>query len=192
MLRQMQISATDSSWWPAQITALACAVAMLGAGLLMFAGPVSATPTLTFKAAFVPIAGDPAPSDVPGSGASMRLEYGISGSEYGGFPPPLIGVNLFFPEGVALHPQGFPTCSAETLKESGEGACSQESLAGPAGNASVTIPVNNVPSPENIAVQPYFAPGGGLELYLKSPDTSLVPIVVESVAAGRFRQSWWS
>jgi len=81
-----------------------------------------------------PDSGLPAHRQHPGAGAALKLEFKIRGSEYDeGHPPPLIGVNVRFPTGSKLHPQGFPTCSPSALKETGEpaigtAACPKKSL----------------------------------------------------------------
>lgn len=159
-----------------RLISLACAVAVLGIGLMLaFGGPAFATPAVTFNAAFARIAGT-------SSGALMDLEYGISGSEYDGSPPPLIGLNLILPDGAKLHTEGFPTCPAATLENGGAGACPQESQAGPMGSVSSVFSLAGERIPENAAVQPYFASGGGLEFYLTAPS----PISVEKIANGRY------
>ena len=52
---------------------------------------------------------------------AVEAEYKISGTEYGGFPPPLTRVNFYLPAGTKLHPSGFPTCPVSTLEPSGKG-----------------------------------------------------------------------
>ena len=77
----------------------------------MLPGAASAVPTVKFKAKSVPIAGFPHTGNIRGAGAAFESEFVISGTEYGGFPPPLIGVNVFFPKGTRLTPAGFPAQS---------------------------------------------------------------------------------
>ena len=126
----------------------------------------------------------------------MHLEYGISGNEYahteswpalerkyGVSPPPLIGLNVILPSGVVLHPEGFPVCPAETLEKGRASACSGESHAGPAGSALISFSAGGERiSGESVAVQPYFASGGGLELYLKADS----PASFEEIVSGRY------
>ncbi len=123
-------------------------LAVLGLALLALPGVASAAPVVTAKAKIVPIPGFPGTGDKLGAGAAVQFEATISGTEYSGFPPPIIGVNTFFPKGVVLHPQGFKTCTAETLKNSGlqgtkdvsigkeSNACSVKTKAGPEGYAN--------------------------------------------------------
>ena len=85
------------------------------------------------KAAAVPIPGFPHTGNIYGAGAAVKSEVTISGTEYGGFPPPLIHVNVFLPKFTKLHPAGFPTCPVAYLEPSGRGpsACPKGSRAGP-------------------------------------------------------------
>ena len=63
----------------------------------------SATPTVTFKARAVPIPGFRHTGNILGAGAALQVQYTIAGTEYGGFPPPLIGVNFYTPAGTAIY-----------------------------------------------------------------------------------------
>jgi hypothetical protein len=157
-------------------------LAALGLALLALPGVASATPTITAKAKIVPIPGFPGTGDKFGAGAAVKFEATISGTEYDGAPPPIVGLNTFFPSGTKLHPQGFTTCTKTTLEHYGlEGtkdvnpgaahACSKKSKAGPEGyaNGIVTFEEKGVPERvhERAEVWPVFAPGGGL-LFLVS------------------------
>ena len=95
----------------------------------------SAAPTVTFKAQAVPIPGFPHTGNILGAGAAVQAEYTITGTEYGGFPPPLIGVNFSLPKGTKLHTSGFPTCAEATLEQFGPIKCPKGSAAGPVGKA---------------------------------------------------------
>jgi len=86
---------------------------------LAVAGSAAALPTVKFKAKAVPIKGFPHTGNILGAGAAIQAEYTIIGTEYGGFPPPLIGVNFYLPKGTVLHRSGFPTCSIGTLERIG-------------------------------------------------------------------------
>ncbi|MGO9248392.1 MAG: hypothetical protein ACLP7W_07325, partial [Solirubrobacteraceae bacterium] len=57
----------------------------------------SAAPTITLKAKAVPIPGFPHTGNILGAGAALQTEFTISGTEYGGFPAPLIGVKFYGP-----------------------------------------------------------------------------------------------
>ena len=89
-------------------------LAVVGFAVLALAGTASAVPTVTFKAKAVPIKGFPHTGNILGAGTALQAEYSISGTEYDGGPPPLIGINFFLPKGSKLHTSGFPTCSKST------------------------------------------------------------------------------
>src|ERR1700757_4528201 len=84
-------------------------LAVLGLAMMALAlpGAASAAPTVTFKAKAVPIAGLAHTGNIFGAGAAFESKFKISGTEYGGFPPPLIHVNVYLPAGVKLHTTGF-------------------------------------------------------------------------------------
>ena len=75
---------------------------------LAVAGLAEAKPTVRFKATAVPIKGFPHTGNILGAGAAVQAEYRISGTEYGGFPPPLIGVNFYLPKGTACTRRASP------------------------------------------------------------------------------------
>ena len=95
---------------------------MLGLAVLGLSASASAAPTITLKAKAVPIPGFPHTGNILGAGAALKAEYTISGTEYGGFPAPLIGVKFYGPASAKLHPQGFATCAASVIETSGPGA----------------------------------------------------------------------
>ena len=97
------------------------AVAGLAVLALALPGAASAAPTVQFKAAAVPIAGFPHTGNIKGAGAAFESEFKISGTEYGGFPPPLIHVNVFLPAGVKLHTIGLPDLPALDARTVGQG-----------------------------------------------------------------------
>src|ERR1700692_1644520 len=108
-------------------------MAVLALALMALPAVASALPTVTFKAKAVPIAGFPHTGNILGAGAADQAEYTISGTEYLGSPPPIIGVNVFLPKGTKLHTTGFPTCSKATLEQFGPIKCPKGSAAGPIG-----------------------------------------------------------
>jgi hypothetical protein len=127
----------------------------------------SATPIITsFKIAAAPIPGFPQTGDILGAGAVIQGEIRVSGTEYGGSPPPLTGVRFFAPAGTKLHPQGFANCAPRVLENSGPEACPKKAIAGPKGSVvgSVTFGAERVR--ETATVQPFFAPGGDLEAFV--------------------------
>ena len=86
----------------------------------------------------------------------------ISGTEYGGFPPPLIGVTAFLPAGVKLHPQGFATCPTKTIfEENAPERCPKGSRAGPVGKVYGVVAFGETRVKESAELSSFFAPGGG-------------------------------
>ena len=142
-------------------------VAVLALALMALTGVASAAPTVTFKAEAVPIAGYPHTGNILGAGAAVKAEYTISGTEYGGFPPPLVGVNFYLPTGAKLHPGGFPTCPLATLEPAGRGpaGCPKGSAAGPVGTVLGIVSFGSERVPEEATLESFYAPGGGLEFF---------------------------
>jgi hypothetical protein len=151
---------------------------------LVFASGALATPVVTFKAEPVPIPGFPHTGFILGAGTALEAEYKISGTEYGGFPPPLIGVNFYLPAGVVLHPSGFPTCPAADLEPSGQGprACPKGSAAGPPGEATGYVAFGTEIVPETAKIESFYAPGGGLTFFTFGHE----PVLLEILSKGRY------
>ncbi len=162
--------------------ALAC-LGVVGAAAMAFSGAASATPTVTVKAEAVPIPGFPHTGNILGAGAAVQSEITISGSEYGGYPPPLIGVNVFLPKGTKLHPQGFPTCAANIIVIQKEPKkCPKGSSAGPVGHANGFVVFGGERVPEEVSIESFYAAGGGLNFYVEGH----TPASIEVVSTGRF------
>ena len=100
-------------------------------------------------------------------GAAIKAEYTIEGTEYGGFPPPLIGVTFFLPKGTKLHTSGFPTCAKSNLEPAGQGptACPKGSAAGPVGHVLGIVAFGKTRVPEEATLESFYAPGGGIEFF---------------------------
>ncbi|HMD55939.1 MAG TPA: hypothetical protein VKG82_00535 [Solirubrobacteraceae bacterium] len=135
--------------------------------LLACAATAAAAPKVTLKAEAVPIAGFKHTGNIYGAGAAVKAEYTISGGEYGGFPPPLIGVNFYLPSGVKLHASGFPTCPRATLEPAGLGpsACPAGSAAGPQGRVLGVVAFGKERVPEEATLESFYAQGGGLTFF---------------------------
>ena len=130
----------------------------------------------------MPIPGFPHTGNILGAGAALKAEYTISGTEYGGFPPPLIGVKFYGPASAKLHPQGFATCAPSVIETSGTGAMPEEHpKAGPVGSASGVVSFGTERVGETVSVQPFFAPGGNLEFF--ADGTS--PVSIEILSKGK-------
>ncbi|HEX3511167.1 MAG TPA: hypothetical protein VHT27_08725 [Solirubrobacteraceae bacterium] len=159
-------------------------VAVLGLALLALTGTAAATPTVSVKAGAVPIPGFPGTGNYYGKGAAVKAEINISGNEYGGFPPPLIGVNFYLPKSTKLHTSGFPTCPLSDLEVSGPGpgACPKGSAAGPIGHVLGEVAFGKEIVPEEATVQSFYKPGGGLEFFTSGHS----PVSLEILSKGRY------
>jgi hypothetical protein len=155
-------------------------LAALGLAVLGLPVTASAAPTFTFKTKALPIPGFPGTGDILGAGAAIQFEGTISGTEYGGFPPPLIGVKYYAPAGAKLHPQGFATCAPNTIEKEGPGPCPKTSIAGPKGSAGGVVSFGSERVHETVSVQPFFAPGGNLEFFVDGT----TPVSLEILATG--------
>lgn len=164
---------------------MSAGLAMVGLAVLGLAASSSAAPTFTFKTAALPIPGFRGTGDALGAGAVIQVEGKISGTEYGGFPPPLTGVRYFAPAGTTLHPQGFASCAPSMIESSGPEACPKKSTAGPKGVGVGVVSFGAERVQEIASVQPFFAPGGGLELFLDGSS----PVSLEILAAGQIVKS---
>jgi hypothetical protein len=160
-------------------------VAALGLTLMaLIAGTAQAVPTVTLKAEAVPIPGFPHTGNIYGAGAAVKAEFNISGTEYGGFPPPLIGVNFFLPKGSKLHTSGFPTCPVANLEPSGAGpsACPKGSAAGPVGHALGEVAFGKEIVPEEVSIESFYKPGGGLMFFTSGHS----PVSLEFLSKGHY------
>jgi hypothetical protein len=158
-------------------------LAVLGLAVLSLASVASAAPTVTFKAEAVPIAGFPHTGNILGAGAAFQTEFTIKGTEYGGYPPPLIGVNVALPTGSKIHSGGFPTCSEQAIvQEHAPEKCPKGSKAGPVGHAYGFVVFGTERVPETVSIEPFFAPGGGLNFYVAGH----TPASIEITSTGKF------
>ncbi len=161
-------------------------LAVLGFSALALAlpGVAAATPEVTFKAKAVPIANFPHTGNILGAGAALQAEYSIKGTEYGGFPPPLIGVNFYLPKGAVLHNTGFPTCPKSVLEPSGIGpkGCPKGSAAGPVGHVLGEVAFGTKIVPEEATLESFYAPGGGIEFFTYGHE----PTILEIISTGHY------
>ena len=159
-------------------------LAVLGLALAALSGAASAAPTVRLRVEPVPIAGFPHTGYILGHGAALQAEYAIEGTEYGGFPPPLIGVSFYLPQGTKLHPSGFPTCPRTTLEPAGQGptACPKGSAAGPVGKVLGVVAFGKERVPEEATLESFYAPGGGLEFFTAGHS----PVSLEILSSARY------
>jgi hypothetical protein len=155
---------------------------MLGLAALAMPTAVRAAPTVTVTGRAVPIPGFPHTGNYFGAGAAVKADVTIAGSEYGGFPPPLIGINVYLPSGVKLHPGGFPTCPVKAIVEEREPRhCPAGSAAGPVGKASGVVSFGDTRVKESVELLSFFAPGGGFEFLAEGHS----PVALEIPTTGR-------
>jgi hypothetical protein len=155
-------------------------LALIGLAVLGLSATASAAPTITMKARAVPIAGFPHTGNILGAGAALKTEYTIAGTEYGGFPAPLIGVKFYGPSSAKLHPQGFGSCPEATIERVGPSTCPKSSIAGPKGSARGVVSFGTERVEEVLSVQPFFAPGGNLEFFAQGT----TPVSIELLSKG--------
>lgn len=120
--------------WPAgslALWALSVLLALLVVGVV-WSGPVAQAATMTFAPAF-------SPSQFLGEGSTLDAQFTFTGSEYHGSPDPVTEVVVHLPAGVGGSSAGFPTCSEQTLDESGPAGCPAGSLAGPVGSIGLDV-----------------------------------------------------
>ena len=161
---------------------VATCISLLGLALLAISSIASAAPTVTIKAKAVPIKGYPGTGNIYGAGAAVEAQYNITGTEYGGSPPPIIGVNFYLPKGTVLHPSGFPTCTKVTLEQFGPSKCPKGSAAGPIGvvHGYVTLGGNEWKRKPNCP--PFYVPGGGFEFFTDGHS----PVSLEILSGGHY------
>jgi hypothetical protein len=157
-------------------------LAVLGFVLVALPSAALAVPTVTFKAKAVPIKGFPHTGNILGAGAAIEAEYQISGTEYEGSPPPIIGVNFYLPTGAKLHPAGFPTCSDTTLEQVGPSGCAKGSAAGPVGTVVGFVSFGGERVIENAELSSFYAPGGGISFFTDGHS----PVSLEILSKGHY------
>jgi hypothetical protein len=129
---------------------------------LVFATTAAAIPKVTFQITPVPIPGFPGTGDILGAGAAVEVQVRITGTEYGGFPSPLVGMTIYAPSGVNVNTQGFGSCAPAVLEADGPSGCPKSSRAGPTGEGLGVVSFGGQPVNEQVSIQSFFAPAGGL------------------------------
>lgn len=160
--------------------------------VLVLASSALATPAVTIKARVVPVPINPNSAksrnyphtgNILGAGAAVETLFTISGTEYGGFPPPLIGVNVYLPAGTKLHPQAFSSCPTATLESHEIQRCPRKSIASPVGEVLGVVSFGGTRVQEKATVQAFFAPGGGLAFFAEGR----TPVALEVLSKGSFK-----
>ena len=149
-------------------------VAAIGV-LLASTGTATAAPTTTFTPSF-------GSGSLLGEAGSLTAELAFSGTEYGGFPEPLTSLTIHLPAGAGLSGNGFPTCSENTIRETGPGACPAGSADGPAGSFTAYVAFGNKRVLETGTVETFFAAKEGVLLSIDGHS----PVALEFVATGHY------
>ena len=79
----------------------------------------AAAPTVSVVGRAVPIAGFPHTGNIYGAGAAIHAHIVIAGTEYGGFPEPLVGDSRISPHGSKAQPgrvSGLPDSDSGTFR----------------------------------------------------------------------------
>ncbi len=158
-------------------------------GLIALGLPVAAgaTPTaFTLKLRGVPIAVNPEVVNGPtypgtgnilGAGTDVEAEVKISGSEYGGFPPPVTGFTFLAPVGVKLHPQGFTACSEAILESHEVAHCPKKSFISSIGSVAGVVSFGGTRVHEALTLQAFFAPGGEFAFYAEGRSPTVIEVL---------------
>jgi hypothetical protein len=160
---------------------------LLGSGVLCLPAVAQATPTaVTLKLRGVPIPTNPqavngptypGTGDTLGAGTAVEGEIKISGSEYGGFPPPVTGVSFLAPAGTRLHPQGFAVCPATILESHEVAHCPKKSFASSIGSVSGVVSFGATRVHESLTLQAFFASGGELAFYAEGRSPAVIEVL---------------
>lgn len=156
--------------------ALASTVVAAGLGMLLFAGGASAYPTVRFSPEFS--------SGVLAGSGSLNATLKVEGTEYGGFPPPVVGITLGLPAGTTISAMNHPTCSNPVLEQTGPSGCPEGSEAGPIGTAQTIISFGSERVEESVLVESFFAPDGGFTLFIDGHSPVSLEILAHGTVAG--------
>jgi hypothetical protein len=126
-----------------------------------------AAPTATLKVKALPIPGFPGTGNILGAGMEVETQVTISGTEYAGFPSPMIGLNVFAPLGVKITTKGFPTCATSVLEQIGPSGCPAHSSAGPPGIGFGVVTFGGDEVPETVSIKSFFTPASGPTFYVE-------------------------
>jgi hypothetical protein len=153
-------------------------------GLLVFAltGVASAAPTVTLKGEAIKIPGFPHTGDILGAGADVEFEVKVSGTEYGGFPPPVMGFNAYFPKGTKINPKPFATCSTKlVVEELTPEKCPKASIVAK-GYAEGFVVFGSERVPETVSLESFNAPDYGVNTFIAGHD----PASIEKASTAKY------
>jgi hypothetical protein len=159
---------------------------LTAAGLMavLLPGIASATPTVKFTARAVPIPGFRGTGNILGAGAALRVRYEIAGTEYGGYPPPLEGINFYTPAGTKIDTKGFAVCRPAALQNVGPSACPKKSRVTLSGSALGVVSFGTQRVDERASIQAFFAPGGALQFYTAGSSPVSLEFLSPSLVSG--------
>jgi len=158
-------------------------IAVVSVALTVFAGAAWAVPIVTFKAKAVPIRGFADTGNILGAGATLKSEFTIQGSEYGGLPSPLTGVKILLPTGTTLRTAGFPTCPLRLIGAGDSKRCPKKSATGPSGETETVDLLGPQRIREKLSIKGFYVRGGSLDFAIHGTS----PAAIELVSGGRYR-----
>lgn len=151
-------------------------LAVLGS-LALVPAAASAAPVVTLKSAALPIPGFPGTGNILGAGAEVEVQSTIAGTEYGGFPSPLVLLTIDSPAGTRVDSSGFATCSQSVLEADGPRGCPKGSIAGPVGEGLGIVSFGREQVKEEVSIQGFFAPGNTLVFFVDGTSPTSLEII---------------
>lgn len=159
--------------------------ALVPVALVSLAPVAAAAPVVTFKATALPIPGFPGTGNILGAGAEVEFQSTITGTEYGGFPSPLVLLAIDSPAGTKVDSSSFATCAQAVLQADGPRGCPKQSRAGPVGEGLGIVSFGDEQVREKVSIQGFFAPGNALLFFVDgTTPTSLEIIEKAHVVSG--------
>jgi hypothetical protein len=160
-------------------------LALAPVALASLAPVAAAAPAVTFKATAIPIPGFPGTGNILGAGSEVEFQSTITGTEYGGFPSPLVLLTIDSPAGTKVDARGFATCAQAVLETEGPQGCPKKSSAGPLGEGLGIVSFGHEQVREKVSIQGFFAPGNALLFFVDgTTPTSLEIIEKAHVVSG--------
>jgi hypothetical protein len=147
------------------IRLLVAAVLLCGLLSPVRAATASAAPRVTMHVRALPIPGFHGTGNILGAGAEIEMRYTIAGEEYAGSPSPLVLLTVQSPLGTRESEAPFATCAPSVLLERGAAGCPAQSRAGLKGTGTGVVTFGDERVPENVSIEPFFAPGDGLTFF---------------------------
>ncbi|HEV2944516.1 MAG TPA: hypothetical protein VGX26_05340 [Solirubrobacteraceae bacterium] len=157
--------------------AFTCFALLVLALALLAPVAASAAPAVTFKSTALPIPGFPGTGDILGAGTEVEVESTITGTEYGGFPSPLVLLTIDSPAGTKVDSNGFATCAQAVLEADGPRGCPKKSRAGPVGEGLGIVSFGHEQVREKVSIQGFFAPGNTLIFFVDGTTPTSLEII---------------